>query len=127
MAADGLTAKVWPALLRLIYRCYLLQGFGYVEFGSRKSLDEAVAMSGTKYKDKELFIAVSNPTGRGRGGMQGRGRGDLRGQILMAALCTQGPFQCLTMRRCNYEAASQLSKDDMGVYCTLYKQHARPA
>lgn len=48
-------------------------------------------MSGTRFKGKDLFIAVSKPTGRGRGGMRGRGRGDLnRGQplILMAALCT---------------------------------------
>ena len=71
-------------------QCGLLQGFGYVDFGSRDSLNEAVAMSGTKFKGKDLFIAVSNPTGRGRGGVRGRGRGDLnRGQtlILMAAVC----------------------------------------
>ena len=69
--------------------CCLLQGFGYVEFDSRESLYEAVAMNGTKFKGKDLFIAVSNPTGRGRGGMRGRGRGDLnRGVILKAALCT---------------------------------------
>lgn len=48
-----------------------LQGFAYVECSSREALQKTVALNGTSFQGKTLFIAESNPPGHTAGG---RGR-----------------------------------------------------
>lgn len=66
-----------------------MQGFAYVEFEKKDSLEKALAKSGVQFKGRALFIAVSNPTRGGRGDQRGRGRsfGDRGGGRCLTAPC----------------------------------------
>ena len=46
-----------------------------MEFADQQVLQKAVAKNGMEYNGRSLFIAVSNPPGRGGAGRGSRGRG----------------------------------------------------
>ncbi|KXZ53271.1 hypothetical protein GPECTOR_7g1165 [Gonium pectorale] len=51
------------------------RGFAYVECSTREALEKAVALNGTTFQGRALFIAESKPPGPGSGAPMGRGPG----------------------------------------------------